>query len=70
MPGLDPKFAVILGVLWAWLIVQEAGLADRWDAPAIILDIIILAASVGVCYGGLFFLERMTGGSKDGVLRR
>lgn len=54
--------SVILGVLWAWLIVQEAGLDARWDAPAVILDAVILAASVGLCYGGLLFLERMTNG--------
>lgn len=55
-------FSAVLGLLWAWLIVQEVGLADRWNTPAVILDIIILVASVGLCYGGLLFLERMTNG--------
>lgn len=54
--------SAVLGLLWAWLVIQETGLADRWDALAVILDAVILVASVGLCYGGLLFLERMTNG--------
>lgn len=60
MPGLDPKFAIILGILWAWLVIQETGLADRWDALVVVLDAIILVASVGLWYSVLRLVEKTT----------
>ena len=56
-------FSVFLGLLWAWMVIQDTSLADRWDTTAQVLDIIILIASIGLwwCwlkYGLLFFGER------------
>jgi len=52
-------FALVLGIFWAWMMIQD--LADRygWDAPAA-MAIVILAASVGTWYGVLVLLERLT----------
>lgn len=55
-------FSAVLGLLWAWLVIQDVGLANRWDAPAVILDVVILAASVVVCYGGLTLWEGLAAG--------
>jgi len=53
-------FSVFLGVFWAWMIIQDTGLADRWDAPAVVMHGAITAASVGMWYGILLLLERLT----------
>lgn len=54
--------AFVLGVLTAWLVIQETGLADRWDTLVVVLDAIILVASVGMWLGwmryGLQFWDR------------
>jgi dipeptide/tripeptide permease len=52
-------FAVVLGIFWAWMMIQD--LADRygWDAP-LALAAGILAASVALWYGILLLLERLT----------
>lgn len=43
--------SLILGSLTAWLVIQETGLADCWDALVVILDVVVLAASVGIWWG-------------------
>lgn len=52
--------AFVLGVLTAWLVIQETGLADRWDALAVVLEVVILVASVGMWCGILRLMERIT----------
>jgi len=56
-------FAIALGLLWAWMIILDTGLADRWDITAQVLDIVIAVAGVGMwwCwlkYGLTFFGRR------------
>ena len=59
-------FAVVLGIFWAWMIIQDTGLADRWDAPAVVMHGAITAASVGMWYGILLLLERLANGHHNG----
>jgi hypothetical protein len=56
-------FSVFLGLLWAWMVIQDTGLVNRWDTTAQVLDIVIAVASIGLwwCwlkYGLPFFGER------------
>ena len=56
-------FAIVLGILWASMVIQDTGLADRWDTTAQVLDVVIVVVSVGIwwCwlkYGLPFFGRR------------
>jgi hypothetical protein len=56
-------FSVFLGLLWAWMVIHDTGLVNRWDTTAQMLDIVILVASIGlwwawIRYGLPFFGER------------
>lgn len=56
--------SLVLGVLWTWLVIQDVGLADRRDALAVVLDIIILAASTWLWWGWLRYGLPLFGGDR------
>jgi hypothetical protein len=52
-------FSVFLGLLWAWMVIQDTGLVNRWDTTAQVLDIVIAVASIGLWWAVVGILARI-----------
>ena len=52
-------FSVFLGLLWAWMVIQDTGLVNRWDTTAQVLDVVIVVIGVGLWWAVVEILVRM-----------